>query len=135
MSRRSHKFLLTETSPGSPGVESCSKRISEVFLPTASREWSMSWSSHCPHCITWNQFENKLDFQIRHKESEPQNTRSKRKSVLDHHVRKPWVWGDSDTGQKGTGDQAWVWLPAATMSWSNQKLLYPQQIPVCVSLT
>ena len=71
----------------------------------------MSWSSHCPHCITWNQFENKLGFQIRHKDCEAQNTRSKRKSVLAHHVGKPWVWGDSDAGQKGTGDQAWVWLP------------------------
>ena len=63
------------------------------------------------------------------------NTWSKRKSVLGHHVGKPWVWGDSDAGQKGTGDQAWVRLPDATRSLSNQKLLYPQQISVCVSLT
>ena len=55
------------------------------------------------------------NFKIRHKDCEAQNTRSKRKSVLAHHVGKPWVWGDSDAGQKGTGDQAWVWLPAATM--------------------
>ena len=68
------------------------------------------------------------------KDCEAQKHKVQKKSILAHHVRKPWVWGDSDTGQKGTGDQAWVWLPAATMSWSNQKLLYPQQIPVCVSL-
>ena len=53
-----------------------------------------------------------MGFENRHKECEAQNTRSKREGVLDHHVGKPWVWGDSDAGQKGTGDQTWVRLPA-----------------------
>ena len=60
-----------------------SKENSEVFLLTASSEWSMSWSSHCPHCITWNPFENKLGFEDRHfYDSEAQKHMVQKKKCL-----------------------------------------------------